>query len=113
VRIALFAACLGVIAYLSLAPGDRLPAIESLWDKAEHALAHAGLTFAGLALSSRRRSLVAGIWLFGVGIEALQAIMPFDRQGDWRDVVANSVGIGAALAALGVWRSIRARQILA
>jgi VanZ family protein len=108
-RIAMFSACLALVAYLCLAPSDKLPAIQSLWDKAEHALAYIFLTLSGLALSRRRAALVAGVWLFGLAIELLQAAMPYGRQGDWRDMAANSVGI---LIGLGLaWSAKRLRFV--
>jgi glycopeptide antibiotics resistance protein len=35
--------------------------------------------------------------LLGVGVEVAQGVMAIGRQADWRDVVANSAGIGIGL----------------
>lgn len=107
-RIALFAACVAVVLWFSLAPPDSLPGIENFWDKAEHASAYMALTLVGLALFGASIPLVAGIWLLGVAVEFLQAAMPFDRMGDWRDAVANTVGVLAGLAVAWAARRLRA-----
>jgi hypothetical protein len=42
--------------------------------------------------------------LQGAGIEVLQSLMGFGRHGDWRDMVANLIGVGVAG---GVWLAAR------
>lgn len=97
IRIALFAGCVALVLWFSLAPVDKLPGIENIWDKAEHASAYLALTLAGLALFGPSTALAGGIWLLGIAVELGQAAMPFGRTGDWRDAVANSVGLAAGL----------------
>lgn len=106
-RLALFAACVAVVLWFSLAPPNTLPGIENFWDKAEHASAYLGLTLVGLVLFGPSIPLVAGIWLLGIGVEFLQAAMPFDRTGDWRDALANTVGVLAAVAVGWAARRLR------
>jgi VanZ family protein len=96
-RQAAYAVCIGVLAYLCLAPAKDLPN-PSLWDKAEHAIAWFVLAGVGLAFWPSRPRRVSGFALaFGALIEVLQAAMPFGRDGDWRDWAADSVGVTAAL----------------
>jgi VanZ family protein len=103
-RIALFAlACTGVLA-ASLVPVATLPSAD-VSDKVEHFVAYAGLALLGAWAFTRRLSRVtAGLIAGGVGIEILQATMPFGRQGDAVDALANSLGValGMGLALLVV-----------
>lgn len=105
IRLAVFVAAVGVILYLSLAPQKDIPVAAMFWDKFEHAAAYTILTFIGLVLSTHRRWMVAlAVWIMGVGIEFIQAMMGLGRQGDWHDVVANSIGIVIGLA---IWAILR------
>jgi VanZ family protein len=98
IRLAIFLTAVAVLLWLCLAPTDELPAI-TFWDKAEHALAFLVLTGLGFILfPTRTRALALGVLALGVGIEIAQALMGLGRQGDWHDVVGDSVGILTALA---------------
>jgi len=92
------------VCYLALTPAPPR-ALDTGWDKANHALA-----FAAMALSasfgfpaSRLRKLIPllALLFFGVAIEVLQLWVP-SRSSDWHDVLADVVGIaaGALLARL-------------
>ena len=97
-RLLLFALACGVIAWLSLSPGEALPQGLTFWDKAEHALAYLALTLLGAwAFPGRLGRLAGGLFLAGVGVEILQSTMGLGRQGDVWDAVANSTGIAAGL----------------
>lgn len=105
-RLAAYAAATAILLYLCLAPAPDLPG-PSPWDKAQHAIAWAVLTGLGLVLSpSRPRAICAFALSLGVLVEVLQATMGFGRQGDWRDVAADAVGVAAALAA---WALVQRR----
>jgi len=109
-RVLVFAVCVAVLLWLSLAPTRDLPGADLLWDKAEHAIAYVVLMTAGLLLFPRHPWLLVGGALgLGVAIELLQASMGFGRQGDWRDVVANSLGVLVAFLAARLARRIFAR----
>lgn len=110
-RLSLYAAAVGVLLWLTLAPTRELPKV-SLWDKAEHGLAWFVLTALGLALSPRRpRAIVFFALALGVLVEVLQAILPVGRDSDWHDAAADSVGVFAALGlyVLGLWL-VRSRK---
>jgi VanZ family protein len=98
-----------VVLVLCLAPMQKLPdAPQALSDKGYHLLAYALLAvwFAGLV--PRQRWLRAALWLFlmGVGVEAAQHFMPYGREAELLDAVANVLGIltGFAVARLGLER---------
>ena len=106
-RVALFAAATGLILYLSLAPAAAIPSVD-LWDKAQHALSFAGLTALGLGFWPGRWKAVAGLALgLGLAIEGLQANMGLGRHGDWRDVLADAVGVLVALRLVQALRWVR------
>jgi VanZ family protein len=95
-----------VLLYLCLAPVKDLPP-ETLWDKAEHAIAWFVLTAIGLTFWPWRPGRVAGFALaLGALVEVLQAAMPLGRDGDWRDWIADSVGVAAALLIWAVARRL-------
>jgi hypothetical protein len=103
-RRAIFTLAVAVLLYLSLAPTRELPDVR-LWDKAEHAIAWFVLTALGLALGLwRPRTLVAFAFGLGAGVELLQAALGLGRQGDWRDLAFDCLGIAAALLA---WAGVR------
>ena len=105
IRLGLYALATGVVLYMCLAPSDDLPGSELVWDKAAHSLTWAILTAAGLILSPRRpRAIVVFCLLLGALIEVAQATLGFGRQGDIRDFIADSLGVGLVTLA---WLAIR------
>ena len=78
------------------------------WDKAEHFTAFFVLTSLAGAAYPRVPLVILALWLslFGCAIELVQALPIVHRDCDIWDWVADSVGIGAAIAAmlLGRWR---------
>jgi VanZ family protein len=111
-RAAIFAAAVAGVLYVSLSPAETLPG-TGMSDKIEHALAWAALTGLGLALAPRRWRVVAGFCLLlGIGVEIAQATMGLGRQGDWRDMVADAVGVLIAIRlAQAVQRLARPRAV--
>jgi VanZ family protein len=98
---AAFWGCLLAVVVLSLLPGERLPAVFAWWDKAQHALGFAILTGLGLlAYGQVRWRLPAGLLLLGALIELAQGASGW-RTGDWRDLLADAVGIVLTLL---LWR---------
>lgn len=93
---------------LSLLPTRYLGApVFSIWDKAQHAIGFAFLTALALQAYASQPPLRLALALLtvGVAIELAQAASGW-RMGDWRDVVADAVGIAAVL----VWCRIRRRS---
>jgi VanZ family protein len=65
------------------------------------------LTGAGLLLSTKRRWAIGLFaFVFGAAVEVLQAALPFGRDGDWRDLAADTVGIGLAYLVWAIWRRL-------
>lgn len=98
-RLALYALAALILTYMALAPTQDVPGADLLWDKAEHASAWTVLALAGLLLSTKRRWAI-GIFaiVFGAVIEVLQATMPFGRDGNLADWIADIIGVCAAYA---------------
>jgi VanZ family protein len=105
VRLSLYAAASLVLTYMALAPTRDVPGAELFWDKFEHGSAWTVLTVAGLVLSTKRRWAI-GVYavVFGAVIEVLQAVMPFGRDGNVADWIADLVGVAVAYA---LWLSAR------
>ncbi len=75
----------------------------SVNDKLVHGCAYASLTLLGLWGRLKPGFVLMVLLLHGALIEALQAWVP-DRTADWRDLLANSIGILVALTAVFVVR---------
>jgi VanZ family protein len=97
-------ALVGVIA-LSLMPGSMLPSSFNFWDKAQHALGFFVLTWLACLAYPRQSQLRAGVGMLLVGgvIELAQSATGW-RHGDWLDLLADAVGIMAALVCVYKWR---------
>jgi VanZ family protein len=95
-----FAACLVTVLVLALLPTNQ-PLPTTGWDKTDHILAFAVLTLLGFHCGYRTR-LAIGLLSYGIGIELLQGLTSY-RYAEWRDVVADAMGIAVAflLARLG------------
>ena len=89
----------------SLLPVQQLPP-TGMSDKLEHTLAYTLLTvwFTGVYPRSSYARVGLGMLALGVAIEIAQGAMPFGRQTDFRDVIANSLGIvlGLVVAWIGL-----------
>jgi len=108
-RLAAFGSAVAVLMWLSLAPVSELPGV-TFWDKAQHALAYFVLTGLGLTLFPTRAMRIVGfVFGLGIGIEVAQALGHAGRQGDWHDVVANSLGLVLALGVFVAVRRVRRR----
>jgi hypothetical protein len=106
-RLAAYAVAVAVLLYMCLAPSKDLPSVN-VWDKAEHAIAWAVLAGSGLVLFPRHPGRIAVFALaVGILVEVLQGSLPFGRDMDWRDFVADAVGVAASLAVYAVIRRAR------
>ncbi|MDP3823850.1 MAG: VanZ family protein [Burkholderiales bacterium] len=90
---------------LSPAPPD---ALDSGWDKLNHAGAFAALTVAAVFAAPRSRAgrfgLIGAVLCFGVLIEIAQSFTP-TRSAEWGDLAADAIGMAAGgLAAMLVTR---------
>ena len=99
---------LAVLTVLSLMPQAYLPhPAFSIWDKAQHAMGFAALTFLGLlTFNSKSLQVAAAMLTYGGLIEVIQAVSGW-RSGDWLDLLADAIGIALAWAA---WSFMRRRQ---
>lgn len=98
---------LAVLTALSLMPQAYLPAPAfSIWDKAQHAVGFATLTFLGLkTFSSKPLQVVVAMLIYGGLIEVVQALSGW-RTGDWLDLLADAIGIALAWAMWFLMRSL-------
>ena len=91
-----------------LVPGHELPTSFEFNDKVSHLVGHGALAlyFAGLVPRRSWWKVFISLLLFGVAIEIAQYFMHVGRDGDPRDVLANSSGVllGLALGWLGLAR---------
>lgn len=103
----LFWCLVAVVTVLMLLPNPP-QAAGTGWDKADHVLAFAAPTVAGLAGLHRWRlpaiaRLCAGLLAWGAAIEWLQSMLP-PRQGDAADWLADVAGVAVGLLLYAAWR---------
>jgi hypothetical protein len=95
-----FFACTTVVLILAVIPNAD---VLLGWDKSNHLLVFSVLTILGLRAYSQARIVGAGLLLYGIGIELLQAFLPY-RSSEWSDVVADGLGIGLGI---GTTRAVK------
>jgi len=109
-RLSAFGFAVAVLLFLTLAPPADLPK-EHLWDKAEHAIAWFVLAAIGLAFWPTRPARITGFaFCLGAAIEVMQWAMPYGRDGDVRDLLADCIGVALALLGWGLARRLSARR---
>jgi VanZ family protein len=88
-----------VVIYASLKPPSA-PHLVFASDKVKHFAAYCGVAFWFAGMTERRRypMLALALVLLGVAMELGQAAMGLGRTAEWRDLLANTLGIGTALA---------------
>jgi len=104
-----FGALLVVLAIVAcLVPGHEIPKSFELNDKVSHLVGHGALAlyFAGLVPRRSWWKIFVFLLLLGIAIEFAQYYMHVGREGDPRDVLANSLGviIGLLLGWFGLAR---------
>ncbi len=110
-RMAFWPALAFALAMAVLPQPPELPT-DDLGDKFQHMMAFFTLTLLAGTGWPRASLWRAAMWLslVGVGIEVVQAIPALHRDSDWRDWVADSVAIGAALVPVALYRKAAARS---
>jgi VanZ family protein len=100
---ALGAVLVAAAAVVCLIPSADIPAELELSDKLSHLIGHGvlALYFAGLVPHRGWWKIFVFLLCFGVTIEFAQYYMHSGREGDPRDIIANS--LGAALGLLVAW----------
>ena len=97
-----------IVVVVCILPSNEIPGVFELNDKVSHLLGHGALAiyFAGLIPRPRWWKIFVFLLLLGSAIEVAQYAMHWGRQGDPRDVIANSMGaaLGLLIARLGLAR---------
>lgn len=108
---------LGLVIYGSLEKPARPDMPFAVSDKLIHFSAYWLMTlwFAGVLQRRRYPWLAVALFALGGVIELLQGAMGFGRDADWRDLLANTLGIATALAVayagLGSWIAVIERRL--
>lgn len=104
-----FIAALAAVLVLSLLPPSSLPPVHTGWDKADHALAWLALGLLGMVAWPRRKAAVlAGLVAYGGAVELLQGMTGW-RQPEWADLLADVLGLVAAVLVFGGMSAIARR----
>jgi VanZ family protein len=95
----LWALLLIAAAFIALTPVEQMPQAFQFWDKAQHALAYAGLGLLGLwAWPQHQARVLAALGAHGGLVEVMQATLTTTRQGEWGDWIADALGLLLAWA---------------
>jgi VanZ family protein len=93
---------------LCLTPGAEMPKAFEVNDLVSHFVGHGTLAlyFAGLVPMRRWWKIFVFLLAFGISVEFAQYYMNVGREGEFKDVVSNSVGalLGLLVARLGLHR---------
>lgn len=92
---------LATVTWAALTPAGHAPTLfwpdgRPMSDKALHAITFASVGCLAGVLVRPALLVLAGLMAFGLGIEILQAVGGAGREGDVRDLMANTVGLAAA-----------------
>jgi VanZ family protein len=107
---------IAVVIYGSLIRPDGRDVPFEVSDKLVHFSAYwlMSIWFAGVLEKRRYPWLALALLAFGGAIELLQGAMGYGRDADWRDMIANTLGVftalGVAYAGLGSWMVAIERQ---
>ncbi len=102
-RIAWFGCLISILA-LSLVPNPASLMLEAGWDKSNHALAFFVLGILSLiAFPGSAWRVTAGLSGYGALIEVLQGMTAY-RTAEWQDLIADMIGIVAAIGVIAVMR---------
>ena len=93
---------MGATLVLSLMVPSHIPSGWQFWDKAQHTMGFALLTWLACCGGMRLPHTMAGLVLWGTLIEVLQSMTTW-RQGDVGDWLANTLGICAGLLWYRIW----------
>lgn len=106
-----WAGCLISVLALSLAPHSANLMLNTGWDKSNHALAFFVLGILSLiAFPGSAWRVTAGLIGYGALIEVLQGMTAY-RTAEWPDLIADMIGIVAAIGVIAVMR--RCNPVLA
>lgn len=107
----------GWLATLVIAIGSLMPNVPQVGagvsDKFLHFIAYAGLAFlfAGAVPRNHWGRVALGLLALGGGVELAQAWLTEARAGEWADMLANTLGVGAGLLAAAAFPGNWCRQV--
>ena len=104
----LFLGWLGIVVFMTINPTPPHLVVDRFGDKFEHAMAFAGLAgLAGLGFARAEPLRIAErLSFFGALIEVFQAIPSLHRSCDWKDWVADTLGVALGLVLVPVAQMI-------
>jgi VanZ family protein len=96
--------------WVLFSPGSETPDV-AISDKLVHGTLFAALAITGVLAGVPVKALAPALVVYAGLSEVLQATLPIDRDGDWHDAVADTIGAAIGLL-LGVgWLRLRNRRV--
>jgi VanZ family protein len=91
-------------------PGSDTPHV-AISDKLVHATLFAALALTGVLAGVPAVALASALVAYAGISEVLQARLPINRDGDWHDALADTIGVAIGLLLALVWLRIRRRRV--
>lgn len=106
------AAILLVSLTLMIGPFGGAEAASGVWDKGAHFVVFGLILWSFGVLFSRLPRVTAAVLAVALGglVEIVQGLV--GRDASWGDLLADALGVAAALALWALWRGFRPRQAL-
>jgi VanZ family protein len=96
--------------WVLFSPGSDTPSV-AISDKLVHATLFAALAITGALAGVRVLALAPALVAYAGLSEVLQATLPIDRDGDWHDALADTIGTVIGLLLAVGWLRIRGRRV--
>jgi hypothetical protein len=102
-----FAVTVAVSLVVLFSPGSTVPSGLPIDDKVVHAGLFAVLALTGSLAGVPPVPLAAGLVVYAGASEVLQTVLPIDRDGDWRDALADTAGVAVGMLAARAGEALR------
>lgn len=104
------AALMAVLLFLMLGPNQEVEAATRIWDKAAHFVGFGLMLWCLGVLFRRLPRFGAALTAIAIGaaVELIQG--QTGRDASWADLLADALGVAAALLAWAIWRGFRPRE---
>ena len=105
-----FALVVAASLWVLFSPGSDTPSV-AISDKLVHGSLFAALALTGVLAGLRPVVLGPALVSYAVVSEVLQAVLPIDRDGDWHDALADTIGAAVGLLLALGWVRVRGRRV--
>jgi VanZ family protein len=106
----LFALVFAASLWVLFSPGSDTPSV-AISDKLVHTTMFAALALTGVLAGVPVVWLAPALVAYAGLSEVLQATLPIDRDGDWHDALADTIGVAIGVVLALGWLRFRGRRV--